>query len=228
MINQRSSHANSRTNGAVEGKPVFTSASYRNKPYSDLSSDHRDVLLCRIEAITDALDAPSSKTAHELLRALITHVCLGETELRAMIGFEHLALEGISDPVDALLSGVPAFEVTAAIRLARCGAELRIVLQGAAAPPAKPDAQLIQAVIEARCRVADYIENCGRITVSDLARRDGLHPSDVSRSMQLAFLAPDIVEQILDGTQPEHLTSESLKRIGELPLAWDAQRGLLS
>ena len=51
---------------------------------------------------------------------------------------------------------------------------------------------------------------------------------DVSRSLQLAFLAPDLVEAILDDTQPIALTAERLKRAGELPLLWDEQRARLS
>jgi hypothetical protein len=40
----------------------------------------------------------------------------------------------------------------------------------------------------------------------------------------LAFLAPDIVEAILDGRQPIGLTPRQLKRIGALPCRWDDQR----
>ena len=42
-----------------------------------------------------------------------------------------------------------------------------------------------------------------------------------------AFLAPDLGEAILDGTQPVALTAERLKRTGELPLLWDEQRAML-
>jgi hypothetical protein len=91
----------------------------------------------------------------------------------------------------------------------------------------RPDPQLIQALVDARFQVGDFIENVGQITVSELARRDGVHAADVFRSMQLAFLAPDIVEAIINGSQPEGLTSDALKRVGDLPLAWDRQRALL-
>jgi hypothetical protein len=61
----------------------------------------------------------------------------------------------------------------------------------------------------------------------EIARRDELHPSEVSRTIQLAFLAPDIVEAILAGRQPVELTPRRLMRIGELPLEWHRQRRLL-
>ena len=54
-----------------------------------------------------------------------------------------------------------------------------------------------------------------------------MHVGDVSRSLQLAFLAPDLVEAILDGTQPVALTPERLKRALELPLLWHEQRAML-
>jgi hypothetical protein len=50
---------------------------------------------------------------------------------------------------------------------------------------------------------------------------------DVSRSLQLAFLAPDLVAAILDGTQPVALTPERLTRARELPLLWEEQRAML-
>ena len=43
--------------------------------------------------------------------------------------------------------------------------------------------------------------------------------------MPLAFLAPDIVEAILAGTQPVDLTAETLTR-RDLPLSWSEQKSL--
>jgi hypothetical protein len=43
--------------------------------------------------------------------------------------------------------------------------------------------------------------------------------------MPLAWLAPDLVEDILDGRQPARLTlSKLIKR--QLPMDWEAQRAL--
>ncbi len=43
----------------------------------------------------------------------------------------------------------------------------------------------------------------------------------VSRIMHLAFLAPDIVEAILDGYQPADMELERLKK--GIPVSWDEQ-----
>ncbi len=63
-------------------------------------------------------------------------------------------------------------------------------------------------------------------SVGDLVARHGVDQGDVSRCLPLAFLAPDIVEAILQGRQPVELTVLRLKRIG-LPLSWVEQRRLL-
>ncbi len=129
--------------------------------------------------------------------------------------------------VPALLD-FPPFLVVAPLRLRRRGPELRIVLQGAAAPVPKPDPLLLRRLIEARTRVADYLDPDQGLTLSAIARRAGTNIGDVSRSLQLAFLAPDLVEAMLDGTQAIALTAERLKRAGELPLLWDEQRARFS
>jgi hypothetical protein len=58
--------------------------------------------------------------------------------------------------------------------------------------------------------------------VADSRRR-----SHLTRLARLAFLAPDIVVAILEGRQPVELTSRSLLRVGNLPLAWNEQRRVL-
>ena len=57
--------------------------------------------------------------------------------------------------------------------------------------------------------------------------RQGLHKSDVTRVVTLAFLAPDIVEDIVAGQQPADLTTQRLLREIKLPLDWEEQRRVL-
>ena len=49
----------------------------------------------------------------------------------------------------------------------------------------------------------------------------------MNRLMRLAFLAPEMIEPILAGTQPVELTAETLTRRADLPLSWADQKPLL-
>jgi hypothetical protein len=63
-------------------------------------------------------------------------------------------------------------------------------------------------------------------SVKEIAAREQIPASEVSRQLPLAFLAPAIVTAILEGRQPVELTAKALKRI-DLPLDWSEQsRGL--
>ncbi|MGN6358140.1 MAG: recombinase family protein [Novosphingobium sp.] len=47
------------------------------------------------------------------------------------------------------------------------------------------------------------------------------------RIARLAYLAPDIVRSILDGSQPKQVTARYLSRLGNLPISWAEQRAML-
>ena len=56
----------------------------------------------------------------------------------------------------------------------------------------------------------------------DKAQSMGVTNRHAGRLARLAYLAPDITESILDGTQPPHL---SLRRLMvPIPLSWSEQR----
>ncbi len=65
----------------------------------------------------------------------------------------------------------------------------------------------------------------GAPSTSAIAKEEGVTERYVSRIMRLAFLAPDIVEAILDGYQPADLELERLLK--GIPISWDAQRRAL-
>ena len=159
---------------------------------------------------------------------MITRVQLTPTELLAEARLASPDEAADADPVDLSLSDLPPVILIAPIEMRRRGPELRLVLQGAGAPAPQPDALLLKLLIEGRVRAADYLDPDRGLTVSAIAGCHGADVSDVSRSLQLAFLAPDLVERVLDGTQPTALTAKRLKRAGELPLLWDEQRQLFS
>lgn len=60
--------------------------------------------------------------------------------------------------------------------------------------------------------------------INELAEREGIAPSYMTRVLRLALLAPDIVEAILDGKQAPEMT---LARVMEpFPVVWERQRSL--
>ena len=60
---------------------------------------------------------------------------------------------------------------------------------------------------------------CG--TIEELARRERVNRGYMSRVLRLTLLAPDIVEAILDGRQPEGMRLEDL--LDGFPVEWEGQ-----
>jgi hypothetical protein len=58
--------------------------------------------------------------------------------------------------------------------------------------------------------------------VKELAAAEKINSSYVSRVLRLTLLAPDIVEAILDGRQPEGMTLPAL--MDPFPVFWGEQR----
>ena len=59
----------------------------------------------------------------------------------------------------------------------------------------------------------------------EIAAAQGVDPSYVARILRLTLLAPDIIESILDGTEPDGM---SLGKLYQLPMAWAEQRRVLT
>ena len=110
-------------------------------------------LIGRISELADRLGAPASAVGLEALRLLIVRVELSRSELRATASFERLKEAPDAAAVVPAIFDFPPFLVVAPLRLQRRGPELRIVLQGAAAPAPKPDPLLLRRLIEARACV---------------------------------------------------------------------------
>ena len=92
--------------------------------------------------------------------------------------------------------------------------------------PGRIDAALLKAVARGRL----WFEQLAAGEVSSLqaiADRQRVSQRYVSRLLPLAFLAPDIVERIMQGRQPVVLSAARLTNEFQLPLDWAEQRELL-
>ncbi len=58
-------------------------------------------------------------------------------------------------------------------------------------------------------------------SVIEISDAEGISKSYVSRILQLALLAPDLVERVLEGSSGINLRLEALR--ASIPLAWDEQ-----
>jgi hypothetical protein len=92
------------------------------------------------------------------------------------------------------------------------------------AVPAKPPTPLAIALARG-FRWQEMIETGAAKSNSDLARKLRLDQSYIARTIRLASLAPDIIEAILDGQEPDGLSLWGLRR--DVPLLWKEQRRLL-
>lgn len=101
------------------------------------------------------------------------------------------------------------------------GGRKELRLPDGVSPVPKPDSVLVKALARA-FRWKRMLESGAFATIAELAEREGIAPSYMTRVMRLTLLAPDIVEAVLDGTAGRELT---LAKVLE-PFAeeWDVQR----
>jgi hypothetical protein len=101
--------------------------------------------------------------------------------------------------------------------LTRQGHEARLVLvadqQGKRRPNARLVALLVRSFAARRALLAG-------MTATQVRK------AHLCRLARMSYLAPDIVQAILDGTQPSSLAATQMLRTGELPISWAEQRRL--
>lgn len=93
--------------------------------------------------------------------------------------------------------------------------------QGNPALKATIDNTMVKALARA-FRWQALLENGTYGCLDEIARAERIGASFVSRIIRLSLLAPDIVDAILDGRQPAHLTLKDL--MGPFPVEWSRQR----
>ncbi|MCA9644516.1 MAG: LacI family transcriptional regulator [Myxococcales bacterium] len=110
-------------------------------------------------------------------------------------------------------------------RIVKRGGRKEMQLPEGATQPRRTDSTLVKALARA-FRWKRMLESGEFATIAELAEREGIAPSYMTRVLRLTLLAPAIVDVILDGTQGPEVT---LARLMESPLVgWDEQRRVLA
>lgn len=113
-----------------------------------------------------------------------------------------------------------ARRISASFQMQRRGVEARIIL-GAAVPQVDP--VLAKNILAAQHWYAAIKAGASFV---DLATKEKTTTSRIQQMIGLAFLAPDILDQVAARRQPVAFTSEWVKR-RQLPADWDQQRQIV-
>ena len=109
-------------------------------------------------------------------------------------------------------------------RIVKRGGRKEMHLPEGAAQPRRTDNSLVKALARA-FRWKRMLESGEYATIAELAEREGIAAPYLTRTMRLSHLSPDLVESILEGRQPRHLTLEVLRQ--PLPEDWTEQKRAL-
>ena len=127
---------------------------------------------------------------------------------------------------DALTPNELALARFVPMRMKRRGVEMRLIIDGDTASLARVDLPLLKATARAYRWSNDLLAGRAQ-SIGEIARREHLTARHVRRVMRLAFLAPTIVEAIVEGRQPADLSTLALTQRIELPPLWIGQEQAL-
>lgn len=177
------------------------------------SPDAFNAIVGRGKALAEALSERGAAAAR-LLRELIAEVRIAPAKVTITIDSDKLAnrlkLPPFSRPI----------EVEAPVALKRRGIAMRLITRSGERPLPVVDQALVKAILQARSWWGELQAN-SRLTVTDIAKREGISSPYVVRIVRLAFLSPTVLKSIIQGSAPAHLTLKRLQAPDAIPVLWD-------
>ncbi len=186
-----------------------------------------DAPLAVLQHVQNALENRSEDASHE-------HPASGMTRWATVIRRVEITEDtlAISLDVTQLLQEAdlqdhfhPTCTITERASIRHCGRERRFLL-GDIEHKHSPDPAIERLLASAHQWRKAWFDD-PNATLANIVRADNCDQSTVSKTIRLAFLAPDIVEALLDGAAPIEINAEALKRLSRLPPSWAEQRRLL-
>jgi DNA invertase Pin-like site-specific DNA recombinase len=130
---------------------------------------------------------------------------------------------GLADALQVAPSEYPPrIPLAAAVRLKRHGHVIRLVQPDGRSPALRrPQTSVINLLARASCWWRQLAQ--GQFDISELARREGVTASYVTRVVRLAFLSPSVTNAILQGRQRPDVTSAGLMITKSFAALWSVQ-----
>ncbi|MEO0883012.1 MAG: hypothetical protein AAFY34_09775 [Pseudomonadota bacterium] len=143
-------------------------------------------------------------------KQLLDHV------LRVQIPEAHLELT-MAAPFDQA-----TLMITAPYTFRRRGVETRLLLQ--TSTERDPDPVLAKRILRAMNWV-DQIKS--GVLASEVAAHESVSSEYISHNLHFGFLSPQILDAVLTGRLPPHLSTKAITRMRGFPTEWSAQNELL-
>jgi hypothetical protein len=187
-------------------------------------------LVTAAKQLATRLVSMSSQDLRDLLASFLWRITIHENKIEIKIRSQELRQQlesrgkasSASVPVRNLVSPSDLISLTVEAKRKRCGGEVHLVVPPSASVPREhPKLPLIKAAARAYGWYEKVIEGKA-FDMRSLALETGLTERYVGKVFRCAFLAPDIVEAILAGRQPQDLNFDKLCQ--NLPLSWVEQR----
>ena len=125
----------------------------------------------------------------------------------------------VSDKMEQLI------QIEVPLQMKRRGVETKLIIGGQRS--GKADPEILQTIANAR-HWYEALKTGAFKSIGEIAKRNHMNKSEVSRTLPLAFLAPSIVKDCIDGKHPVDLTADVLRRrASRLPSVWQEQRTYL-
>ena len=110
-------------------------------------------------------------------------------------------------------------------RVVKRGGRKEMQLPEGAAQARKTDSTLVRALARA-FRWKRMLESGEFASISELAEKEGIAFTYMARLMRLSLLSPELVDAVMDGRQPAHITLANL--MDPFPANWKEQHALWS
>jgi len=199
---------------------------------ADSSPDMVFLGLSGASQIADRLaSCQTNVQAKAILQMLFKRITLSATEIRFdidRVALIRVLIDG-SDQTELVEEGSTDSSVveTVCVPIAfkRRGIESRLILDPENAVARQPAVPLVSLIAKAQLYLAKLTERVG-ISLVEIAEHFEVHPAEISRLLPLAFLSPQLTNEILTGLQPVELSARILARL-DLSKEWSAQAAQL-